>query len=309
MGQMLSVEDEEWSYLITTRTAGSKLWLLNNNELEAAILGCLARYQTVYEVVLYAFVLMGNHYHLVADFPKMNRAEFMRDFNSQIARLVGRKVKAHGRRSVWARRYAYQILPLEKDVRNWFFYVALNPVSSGIVRNIDSYPAYNSFFDACSGTARIYRWVNWSKYLMAKRYDKNLSEDEFAIEYKLTFSRLPGTENLSDTDYKEELTKELKHRNDLIIKERLEHGKGFLGLNKLRSVIAGAAPRSTKRSSRHSFRPIVLSLCTKTRKAYLKLFMDITNAFLSASKVFRSGENLKVLFPSGTYPPPRPVCI
>ena len=147
MSQPLSIENPDWVFLITTRTSGSRLWLVNNKQLLDSILGVLAKYSIKYKAILYGFIVMGNHYHLLAQFPERNKALFMRDFNSALARVVGRYVKQHGRRSVWARRYSCQALTRAEDVRNWFFYVALNPVSSGIVQDVSNYLSYNSFED------------------------------------------------------------------------------------------------------------------------------------------------------------------
>ena len=304
MAQPLSIESKDWVYLITTRTAGSRLWLVNNKELESRILGALARYQHIHSVVIYAFILMGNHYHLLAKFPERNRALFMRDLNSALARLVGRHVSAHGRRSVWARRYSYQVLPRDEDVRHWFFYVALNPVSSGITRSVPQYPSYNSFFDAAKDIHRQYAWIDWSSYLVHKRTHPEAKPADFAKEYLLKLSRLPAQEGLSQVDYRQSLVNELGRRQKELVAEREKAGKGFLGVAKLQSQAPGAYPRSTKSSTRHSFRPLVLTLCAKARRSFLQLYFSIYDAFKTASAAFRLGKDHEP-FPEGTYPPPR----
>jgi REP element-mobilizing transposase RayT len=304
MAQPLSIEDSEWTYLITTRTADSRLWFVNNNHLEQRILAALARYQQIHAVTLYAFVIMGNHYHILARFPKRNRALFMRDFNSAVARLVGRHVSTHGRRSVWARRYGYQVLLREEDIAHWFYYVALNPVSSGIVSSASQYPSYNSFFDTASEITRSYGWINWSKYLLNKRHHPKSQPEEFSKRYPLVFSRLPGYAAHSHTDYARVLTDELTSRQASLVSERKVSGKGFLGLNKYKAQAPGVRPRHTKTSTRYSIRPLILTLCSKTRKKFLKLYFSIRDAFQEASAAFCAG-NLAVTFPDGTYPPPR----
>jgi REP element-mobilizing transposase RayT len=280
------------------------LWFINNRKLERKVLGVLAKYQEKYEVTIYGFVLMGNHYHLLAKFPKVNRALFMRDFNSAVARLVGRYVGEHGRRSVWARRYSYQVLPRKEDVFHWFYYAALNPVSSGIVRGVDDYPSYNSFSDASRGIAIKYQWIDWSKYLMQRRYSPNLKPEDFTQEYTLQYSRLPGYEDLDQVTYEGLLKRELYQRQSKLVEERLHEKKGFLGLSKLRKQETGAKPLSTKTSTRHSFRPLVLTLCSETKRWFLQIYFGIKELFLKASAGFRAG-NLTVDFPKGTYPPPR----
>ena len=306
MGQPLSIEHKKWTSLITTRTAGSKLWFVGDKGLEKLILGALARYQEIHEVKLYGFTLMGNHYHLVAHFPKRNRAQFMRDFNSAIARLVGRYIEEHGRRSVWARRYAHQVLPRHKDIEHWFMYVAANPVSSGLVRSIEEYSGYNSFYDASLGIERQYTWIEWSKYLLKRRYNATVRPEDFSKEYTLRYSRLPGYEHLSGEEYHRELKAKLREREAQLVEERRASGKGFLGAKKLRAQALGAKPKSTKTSTRHSFRPLVLSLCAKTKRQFLKGYFATFDAFKQASQEFIGG-NLTVDFPTGTYPPPRMV--
>ncbi|RIL09582.1 MAG: hypothetical protein DCC75_06190 [Proteobacteria bacterium] len=304
MAQPLSIEHEKWVYLITTRTSGSRLWFIKCPDLEERILGCLARYQARHEVVIYGFILMGNHYHLLARFPKQNRALFMRDFNSAVARLVGRYVKEHGRRSVWARRYSYQVLIRAEDVFHWFMYLSLNPVSSGIVPRIQEYRSYNSYFDASRGMKRSYKWIDWSKYLMQVRFKPSLTEEDFINEYELSYSRLPGYEDLSKEEYQKALSREVEKRQASIRSERFSRGEGFLGLKLMKTQVPGQVPRSSKSSSRYSFRPLVLTLCIETKKTFLSLYFAIRESFTIASRAFRAGD-FKVSFPSGTYPPPR----
>jgi hypothetical protein len=90
MGYHIRIETEKIASFQTTRTRNSELWLVNRKKLEDAILGYAARYTTRHEVDLYALALEGNHTHNAALFPKGNRADFMRDFNSSVARAVNR---------------------------------------------------------------------------------------------------------------------------------------------------------------------------------------------------------------------------
>jgi hypothetical protein len=55
-------------------------------------MGHVARVSTRYGVKIYALALEGNHVQAPALFPQGNRACFMRDLNSAIARSVARLV-------------------------------------------------------------------------------------------------------------------------------------------------------------------------------------------------------------------------
>lgn len=304
MAQPLSIESKKLASLLTTRTVNSRLWFIHNKGLEHQILASLARYQEAYGAIIYGFVLMGNHYHLVARFPKRNKAHFMRDFNSMIARLVKRIGKLQGRGSVWARRYAGQVLPDSADIENWFMYTVANPVSSGLVTSIDQYEGYNSFDDATLGIERTYKWIDWSKYLLKRRYDDTVRPEDFAVEHTLKYTRLPGYEKRSDAEYRKALLAKLRAREKDLVEKRRAEGKGFLGPVRLRQQVVGSQPKNTKISKRDSFRPLVLSLNGKSIGKYLDKYFLKKGLHEEASREFIGG-NLKVVFPSGTYPPPR----
>ena len=128
MGYQPRIETKKIPSFQTTRTRCSELWFVNNRELEHAILGYAAKYRKRYGVKLYAFAIEGNHIQFPALFPKANRAHFMRDLNSSIARAVPRYQKGHGGGRFWGRRYSVEYLPADADVEEQFFYTVLQPV-------------------------------------------------------------------------------------------------------------------------------------------------------------------------------------
>ena len=313
MSQPLSIENPEEISFITTRTTESRLLLINNKNLERSILGALARYTNRYGAILYGFILMGNHYHLIAKFPNQNRALFMRDFNSATARIIGRTTNTQGRRSVWGRRYSKQAFAKgrNQDVKHWFYYLTCNPISSGIVPNIHQYPSYNSFYDVLNETTKTYKWIDWNKFNQTKKYNPNVKLDEFTHFYKLKYRRLPGHEDLSKEEYKKKLLQLLQERTLKIQQERKEKGKtGFMGVAKIKEQQVGARPMSTKTSTRNSKRPLVLTLSSTVRKSWLRGYFRLRKKFKRISIIFRSLRevNFKISFPMGTYPPPRLKC-
>jgi len=125
MGYQPGIETTKIPSFQTTRTRCSELWFVNNQELEHAILGYAAKYRNRYGVKLYAFAIEGNHIQSPALFPKSNRAHFMRDLNSSVARAVPRYQKRHGGGRFWGRRYSVECLPANADVEEQFFYTVL----------------------------------------------------------------------------------------------------------------------------------------------------------------------------------------
>jgi hypothetical protein len=55
------IESKDHTSFTTSRCRNSELWFVNNKQLEARILAYLAKYTTMYEVILYGFAIEGNH--------------------------------------------------------------------------------------------------------------------------------------------------------------------------------------------------------------------------------------------------------
>lgn len=303
MAQDLSIEDRDAVFFCTTRTAESRLWFVNSPLLTERILAYLAKYAFDYSVVLYAFELMGNHYHLLAGFPLGNKSAFLRSFNSMVARLVKSYVKTFGGGKLWARRARTQFVLEDEDVENWFYYAALNPIASGLGQKYSDYPGYSSFSDAISGRVRKFKVVNWSDYRNRKRYNKKLTIEDCTQTYELKFHRLPGYEKASAKEYREVMLKKFEGRRQAILKERKEKGLGYASPEQLRKTEPGTKPRTTKTSTRHTRRPLCLTLSRAAKERFLTWYFDLLAEYKEASRRFRRGE-LTVTFPPGTYRPP-----
>ena len=302
--QPLRVEDSEHVQLSTSRTINSVLWFVNNKALENHILAYLAKYVQKHSVELYAFVIVGNHYHIEAEFPCGNRAAFFRDFNARFAEAVRYKVPEFLGGPLFARRFTPQALPLPTDVEDYFYYCALQPVSSGLCMRISEYDSYNSFSDAVLGRCRKYELFRRGDYNAAKRYNPAVSKKDFIDVYQLKYNRLPGYEDLGHKDYAKLMNAKLEKRRSELLKKRQSENKSFLGREALRKVVPGTLPFKTKKGGA---RPLVLSRCPDAKKRFLDWYFGILSAYKIASEKFRRGD-FSVEFPIGTYRPPGVVC-
>jgi len=280
----------------------SRLWFINNSKLVGRILAYLAKYQETYGVVIYAFIIMGNHYHLLAKFPRRNKALFFRDFNGIIAKLVSRHVREFEGGKLWARRVRSQVVPNPEDIKDRFFYAALNPVNAGIARKLSEYEAYNSIQSALYDRQKTFSVVDWERYNSRRRFNPELTPKDFTKEYTLRYTRLPSCEDLIKSEYVTKMLEELEARRRVIVEKRLSEGKGFAPREVLRKQQPGARPRSTKTSTRGSHRPLVLTLCRETKQRFLDWYFSLRDAFILASTKFRAGA-LTTIFPPGTYRP------
>jgi putative transposase len=302
MGYHPRIESKDKASFLTTRTLQSRLWFINNPELEDAILGYAAKFADRYSAKLYAFAIEGNHLHGPALFPKCNRADFMRDLNSCAARAVPRYTKEHGGGRLWARRYSSEFMPGPADIENYFFYTVLQPVQDGLVEKISEYPGYNCFHDAIHGIKRRFKVINWAEYNQAKRRGKNVSIKDYTEYVYLKYERLPGYENLTQHEYAKLMQKKLEERRVEIVAKRKREGKGFLGREALLAMTRGSLPRKTKQSDARTHRPRVLSICPKRRAECKAWYFQIYFEYRDASLKYRQGDR-DATFPEGTYRP------
>lgn len=301
MGYHARIETCKIPTFQTTRTRRSELWFVNNPPLEEAILGYAAKYAARYSVKLYALAIEGNHIHFPALFPKANRAHFMRDFNSSVARAVPRYQSSYPPGRLWGRRYSAEYLPGEADTEEQFFYTVLQPVQDGLVDSIYKYRGYHCFEDAIMGRSRTFKVVRWKEYNDACRWNKSVSINDFTDRVELRYERLPGYEDVPPLEYARQMRAKLRKRTAAIIAAR--SGKKALGEEQLKRTIPGSLPYKTKTSTVTSHRPRVLSCDHARRAAGRAWYFSIYFQFREASARYRAGD-LDAVFPPGTYRPP-----
>lgn len=302
MGYHPRIESAEYASFLTSRARNSELWFVNNRGLEEAILGYAAKYAERYGVELYALSIEGNHIQSPAHFPNLNRAAFMRDLNSSIARAVPRHTPEYPGGRFWGRRYSQEFVPGDEDIEEQFFYTVLQPVQDGLVEKISDYPGYNCFHDAVWGLKRRFKVVRWGAYNAAKRDNPNVRYKDYVETVELFYKRVPGYEELSQREYALLMTEKLERRRAEIVRARYAAGKGFAGARALRETSRGATPKSTKRSTIDSHRPRVLSVCHTRRAECRAWYFEMFFLYKDCARRYRLGET-GVVFPSGTYPP------
>jgi REP element-mobilizing transposase RayT len=95
-----------------------------------------------YGVVLHAYVLMENHYHLLVETPKANLPSFMHTLNSAYTTYFNIKRKRSGH--LFQGRYKAFLVSADSYLLELSRYIHLNPVRSGIVKKPEEYP-YSSY--------------------------------------------------------------------------------------------------------------------------------------------------------------------
>ena len=306
MGNWNRIECANLVNFTTVRTGGRRMWFINNPRLEECTLGNLAKCLERYKVKIYAFALEVTHKHELCLFPECNRADFFRDFNSDVARGMQRYCKAITREGTKCleRRYSNEFVPKEEDIEAQFWYTVLQPVQDGLVASIEECPWYNCFWDAVKGIERLYAVINWSKYNSDKRKKKNIRIEDYTKHYPLKYARLPGYENLSQKEYEKVMVSKLRKKTKEIVQSRRNEGKGFMGRTNLLKILPGTLPAKEKKTSRWAYRPRILTGCDKTRHELLRWMFEMLHAHADASYALRYEGVANPSFPPGMYRPP-----
>ena len=95
-----------------------------------------------YGAVIHAYVLMGNHYHLLVETPQANLSLFMHFINSSYTTYFNIKRKRSGH--LFQGRYKAFLIEKDSYLLELSRYIHLNPVNAHMVENPDEY-VYSSY--------------------------------------------------------------------------------------------------------------------------------------------------------------------
>ena len=92
----------------------------------------------IYNVRIHAFVMMGNHYHLIVSTPDKNIDQAMQYFHTFICRALNQASQSINHQ--FGGRYRWSVIHNLSYVRNVLRYVYLNPVKAGLCERAEQYP-------------------------------------------------------------------------------------------------------------------------------------------------------------------------
>lgn len=119
------------------------------------LLAVLGRTATIYGWRLHAYVLMGNHYHLVVETPEPTLSRGMRDLNGVTTQRFNRR---HGRAGhLFEGRFKAILVEREAHLLELLRYVVLNPVRAGLARSAAAWPW--SSYRATAGLVEAPEWL------------------------------------------------------------------------------------------------------------------------------------------------------
>jgi REP element-mobilizing transposase RayT len=125
-----------------TARANSRLSLYADDVDRERFLETLGRTSGRYRLCIYAYCLMGTHYHLLLETPQPTLAPAMRELNGRFARWVNRRHGSLGH--VFQERYHTELVRTDDHLLEVARYVVLNPVRAGLCSSPSAWP-WSSF--------------------------------------------------------------------------------------------------------------------------------------------------------------------
>jgi len=128
-------------YHVTARGNEKRDIFLSRSDYEK-FLSYLAESAHKHAVILYAFTLMSNHYHLIVETPNANLSAFVHTVNSAYTTYFNLKRKRVGH--LFQGRFKSILIDKDNYLLELSRYIHLNPVRAGIVSKPRDYP-YSSY--------------------------------------------------------------------------------------------------------------------------------------------------------------------
>ncbi len=138
MSRAPTILQSEFPYNISARCINKEWFNLEMPQVWKIFCEELDRTSQKQKLLIHSFVLMSNHYHLIASNPEANISECMRELNGRISRRLTRA----GNRinETFADRHFKCILQHHNYYLNAYKYNHRNPVVAGLCNKVELYP-------------------------------------------------------------------------------------------------------------------------------------------------------------------------
>jgi len=137
-------------------------------------LECLERAVEKFNLEIFTFVLMGNHYHLLLRTPKSNLSKAMQWLQTAYSVYYNLKHQRSGH--LFQGRYKSILVGEESYWQKLSFYIHLNPIRAGMVKDLNDY-RWSSYHDYVR-LQKVHKWV------LAEEILKELSESKQSAQIK-----------------------------------------------------------------------------------------------------------------------------
>jgi REP element-mobilizing transposase RayT len=273
-------------WFVTRRCSERRSFLRPSPAVNQILLYVLAAKAQSYGIVVHAFCALSNHIHLVFTDAQGRLPDFMRDFDSLVARAVNASIGHF--EGFWADEASYSAVEpvAPSDVLAKIAYVLANPVAAALVRRGAEWPGLWSAPERIGGER-----FNVQK---PKKFFSPTGPLPAAAELALAVP--PGF--ASAEDFRTQLVAELRRLEEEAIREHAAQGRRFLGV--ARVLMQNPFARPASRAPRFGLDPRLAARDKWKRIEGLLRLKDWDEAYREALERWRAGFR-DVVFPPGTW--------
>jgi putative transposase len=213
MGRPLRIEYPGALYHVTSR-GNEKKKIFRDEADQVRFLKILGDYHDRYGILIHAYVLMDNHYHLILELPRGNLLKVMHGLNSAYTGYFNRRYGRSGH--LFQGRYKAIVVDKENYLLQLSRYVHLNPVRAGMVKRPEQYPwsSYRGYI----GNTEENGWVEsaWvlsqfgGNLIKAKHQYRKYTEEGTTSREESPLNDVFGQVVLGQETFREDLKKKLK---------------------------------------------------------------------------------------------------
>ncbi len=205
-------------------------------------LGYIKTTRDKYGVILHAYILMTNHYHLIIETPEANLSKIMHHITSGYTMYINKKRKRSGH--LFQGRYKSIVVEKDSYLVELSRYIHLNPVRAKMVEKLEdytysSYPCYITKKTNDILTTDMILSLQSKNQKDAKRRYKEYVDSGVEEEIENPYSHVYGGMILGKGQFIKEVLKKLKRQ--YLLKEDISHRRllhGAVGMEEILQKVA-----------------------------------------------------------------------
>ena len=186
---------------ITCRLNQGQFLFKPTREFNNLFLGVLGRAQQAYNIKIFGYAVLSNHFHLLIQ-PReaWRQAMFMKYLNTNVSKELSHLYKFYGPK--FQRRYTSILISDEPVVQiSRLRYVLSQGAKDGLVDSPLDWPGVHCAKALLQGKNDVGTWFDRTKQRIAKNQKRKPKRREIATDYEVKLSPLPCWKDCSEKEY------------------------------------------------------------------------------------------------------------
>jgi hypothetical protein len=284
---------------VSNRTIQGRFLLRPSPELNQITLGVMGRAQRLFDLRIFAFQFLSDHYHLLVwAVDAQQLAGFMEYFDGNLAREAGRASAWSG--PFWGRRYHSAVVSNDEQSQlDRLRYIISNGCKEGLVASPLDWPGVSSTSALLDGSMILRgKWFDRTREYRARNAGLR---QVFAEVEEVHLSVLPSLAPLEHTEFRRTIRSVVEQIEHDTRQMHRANGTKPAGRKWVMRQNPHRVPRAMKRSPAKKFLATFRQSIADLRRAYLEFIVS----YREASVRLMSGDRM-VEFPPGCFPPRLP---